>query len=294
VVQGPTTVFNPSLSVAEIEAQTAADPVAARSEWLAEFRTDLQSFLTDDLVDRAVDYARPLELPPLRGAGLFYKAFCDSAGGTGRDAYSLCIAHREADVVVVDVVRATTGAFDPQQVTEQYAKLVKEYNAHGVAGDRYAALWTASAWDRCGVTSTVSDIPKSQIYLESLPWWTRGRVLIPDHPRLIRELRLLERSTGRNRDVVDHPRGGHDDCANALCGVLRLLSDALGDYDLTTYRKAWDPSYATTDPARERAEIAMRRFMAEIAARDKARPLIAWDLPGGSGVAPPGTPIEVV
>jgi hypothetical protein len=56
-------------------------------------------------------------------------------------------------------------------------------------------------------------------------------VRLPDHARLLRKLRLLERRTHRGgKDSVDHPRGGHDDHANAVCGVLRELSNYLG-YD---------------------------------------------------------------
>jgi hypothetical protein len=52
------------------------------------------------------------------------------------------------------------------------------------------------------------------------------------HQRLLRELRLLERHTHRSgRDTVDHGRHGHDDHANAVCGVLRKMSNHLG-YDL--------------------------------------------------------------
>ena len=64
-------------------------------------------------------------------------------------------------------------------------------------------------------------MPKSQIYLETLPLWTRGLVSIPDHKLLIRELRLLERRTSRQgKDTVDHGRGGSDDYANAVAGML--------------------------------------------------------------------------
>ena len=42
---------------------------------------------------------------------------------------------------------------------------------------------------------------------------------------LIRELRLLERRTHRSgKDTVEHPRNGHDDHANVVCGVLSLLA----------------------------------------------------------------------
>jgi len=50
-------------------------------------------------------------------------------------------------------------------------------------------------------------------------------VRLPNYARLIRELRLLERRTQRSgKDTVEHPRNGHDDYANVVCGVLSLLA----------------------------------------------------------------------
>src|SRR4029077_1836412 len=108
-----------------IAAQREADPVAARSEWDSEFRSDLSAFLDDAVIDRAVDYARPLELPYLDG--LFYRAFVDASGGVGKDAYTIAIGHKEGEHYIVDLVRGTKGAFDPQAVTEEYAALCREY-----------------------------------------------------------------------------------------------------------------------------------------------------------------------
>src|SRR5262245_24784564 len=79
VVQGPTLVFNKTLDETAISAQRLADPTAARSEWDAEFRVDLVGFLDDELIDAAVDHARPLELPPR--PGVFYRAHVDASGG---------------------------------------------------------------------------------------------------------------------------------------------------------------------------------------------------------------------
>src|SRR5262245_28226043 len=63
------------------------------------------------------------------------------------------------------------------------------------------------------------------LYLESLPVFTRGLARLPNYARLIRELRLLERRTHRSgKDTVEHPRNGHDDHANVVCGVLSLLA----------------------------------------------------------------------
>ena len=36
---------------------------AARSEWDAEFRADIATFLDDELIEAAIDRSRPLELP---------------------------------------------------------------------------------------------------------------------------------------------------------------------------------------------------------------------------------------
>jgi hypothetical protein len=47
--------FNQTLDPEAIAAQQQADPTAARSEWLGEFRDDLSGFLDDELIDSAVD-----------------------------------------------------------------------------------------------------------------------------------------------------------------------------------------------------------------------------------------------
>ena len=229
VVQGASKRFNPLLVDEVIAAQRVADPAAAGSEWDAEFRTDIGAFLDDELIDGAIEHGRPLELPPRDGYSS-YKCFVDAAGGTGGASYALAIGHEERhdkdhNLFVIDVVRGTSGKFDPGEVTKQYAALCKDYRVRSVVGDNYSAQWVAGAWSQSGVGYERSELPKSQIYLEALPLFTRGLVRLPDHPKLLRELRLLERHTHRSgKDTVDHPRNGHDDHAN-VC--LRRAARAL-------------------------------------------------------------------
>jgi hypothetical protein len=64
VVAGPSTAFNPTLDLAEIERAGVIDPEAARSEWYGEFRSDLAALLLDADIDAAIDRDRPLELNP--------------------------------------------------------------------------------------------------------------------------------------------------------------------------------------------------------------------------------------
>ena len=74
------------------------------------------------------------------------------------------------------------------------------------------------------IAAAMAEQPKSALYLEALPAFTRGQISIPDYAPLIRELRLLERRVSRSgKDSVDHPRGGSDDYANAALGAVSLV-----------------------------------------------------------------------
>jgi hypothetical protein len=233
VVKGTSQQFNPTLSDATIAAQRLADPTGAISEWDAEFRTDVSSFLDDDLIEASIDHGRPLELPP--SASFRYKAFVDPSGGRG-DAYTLSIGHKENGRFIIDCVRGKhvpvdSHSFDPMLATQDFAEVCKQHRIVSVSGDNFSAEWCTQAWRKCGIHYVKSVLPKSAIYLECLPLFTRGLVSLPDHGKLIRELRLLERHTHRSgKDTVDHGKGGHDDYPNAVCGCLRALAVTSTDY----------------------------------------------------------------
>ncbi|HVA40841.1 MAG TPA: hypothetical protein VNF49_09260, partial [Candidatus Binataceae bacterium] len=70
-------------------------------------------------------------------------------------------------------------------------------------------------------------LTRSEIYLEVLPLFSQSRIELLDLPVLRTQLLLLERRTrAGGRDSVDHPRGAHDDHANAAAGALRLAAPA--------------------------------------------------------------------
>lgn len=236
VIQAPTELMNPTINKQIITRAYEKDPVAAASEYGAQFRTDLQGLLEQAWIERSV-MSGCAELPPQ--SGKVYASFSDAAGGArvGRDKFTISIGHAEPDgTSVLDVIRAIAPPFDPSVVVAEFAKLLKSYGLRTVTGDRYSSQWVVEAFAKEGITYLHSERSKSEIYLEAVSLFASGAVRILDNKNLISELILLERKTSRSgRDVVDHPVGAHDDLANSCAGVLvnvaignvRIPDDAL-------------------------------------------------------------------
>jgi hypothetical protein len=218
VIQSESKTFNPTLDDDVIQRAKDEDPEASVAEWDGLFRSDLSQFLDDAVIDAAIDYGRPLELPPRDG--LTYVAFADASAGR-HDQFVIGIGHREDGRIVADVIRGRRPPFDPATVAAEFAALAKEYRCTKIIGDAYAGEWVSQAFKKAGLEYRRSELPKSALYLESLPYFMRGAISIPNVPILIRELRLLERRVGRSgKDSVDHGASGSDDHANVLAGVI--------------------------------------------------------------------------
>ena len=221
VIQGSSREFNPMLDESEIQRNRKLDPTGSAAEWDANFRADISQLYDDETIDAAIDEDRPLEFPPREG--LRYFAFVDASAGR-HDAFTICIGHREGEGdqarFISDVIRGRRAPFNPSAVTEEYTGLAREYRCATIVGDNYAGEWVKQAFEKAGRPYVRSSLPKSGLYLESLPWFMRGAMSFPNIPHLVRELRLLERTPTRSgKDKVDHPaRGGSDDFANALVG----------------------------------------------------------------------------
>ena len=231
IVRGGTARFNPTISQLVIDKEIAKDPEGGRSEWEAEFRSDIAALLDDAVIEAAIDPSRPLELPP-RG-GRRYLAFVDPSAGR-HDSFTLTIGHLEKGAAkgeenfVGDVVRGRSAPFnDPPAIAREFSDLARQYGCTVITGDAFAGEWVAGAFKDCGMRYETSKLPKSALYLKSLPHWNRNAVSIPNLPQLVRELRGLERRTHRSgRDTVDHGARGADDFANSLCGCMYLAFSA--------------------------------------------------------------------
>ena len=217
VWQADTRAMNPTVAPAVIERAYEQDPVAAAAEYGAQFRQDVEAFLTPEAVE-AVTVSGRYELP--KESNCSYFAFTDPSGGA-RDSFSLAIAHLEGEKAVLDVIRERRPPFSPDAVATEYAELVKAYGLHRVTGDRYAGEWPREAFRKCGVEYVPSDRDKSAIYGAVLPAINSRRVDLLDSRVLKVQLLGLERRTARSgKDSIDHAPGARDDVANAVAGAL--------------------------------------------------------------------------
>jgi hypothetical protein len=221
VWKAPSRTMNPTLDPRVVKRALDEDPAAAGAEWLAEFRSDVEGFVTREVVEAATVPGR-FELPPDRKAR--HVAFCDPSGGSS-DSMTLAIAHAEGPsegrVGVLDCLREVRPPFNPEEVVAEFSSLLKRYGAHRVRGDRYGAEWVSQTFGRAGITYEPSARSKSDIYRELLPALNSGRVELLEHPRLLAQLVGLERRTSRGgRESIDHAPGAHDDVANAAAGGL--------------------------------------------------------------------------
>lgn len=219
VAQAESRTMNPSLPQRVIDAAMERDPQAARAEYFAQFRSDLEQFISREVLDQATR-PRPLEVPYQSGKAYF--AFTDPSGG-GADGFTLAIGHKETDQVVIDLLRERKGP--PGAIVSEYVDLLKSYGLKTVTGDRYAGEWPAQEFARHGINYRTAKKPKSDLYQDALAALNSGRVELPPDDRMLNQFTALERRTTRaGKDSIDHPPGGHDDRANAIAGLLSIAS----------------------------------------------------------------------
>lgn len=235
VWKAPSLRMNPTLDKSIVERAMEADEPAARAEYLAEFRSDVETFISRDVIEAAIA-SNAVELPPADGVNYF--GFVDPSGGA-HDSFTLAIAHREGDEVVLDAIRETKPPFSPESVVADYSALLKAYRIATVKGDKYAGQWPRERFQEHGVTYDQSALPKSDLYRELLPVLNGGTLTFLKNDRLVSQLASLERRVARGgRDSIDHGPGGHDDVANAVAGAVwaaKQNREWLFRYDGVTY-----------------------------------------------------------
>src|SRR5262249_32054342 len=216
VWRAPTRTMNPSVSQQVIDAATERDPASAAAEWLAEFRSDIESFINREAVEACITWD-VRERAPM--SAVRYYGFVDPSGGSA-DSMTLAIGHREEDVVIVDCLRERKPPFSPDDVVSEFAELFKSYRISRITGDRYAGEWPKERFKERVISYEPHQKPKSDLYRDLLPIINSRKIDLLDDARLLTQLVGLERRTARGgRDSIDHAPGAHDDLANAVAGL---------------------------------------------------------------------------
>ena len=121
-----------------------ADPVAAASEYGAEFRDLVGAFIAREVLDQAMrgDLTVSIE------AGTAYVLVLDVAGGCGSDSFALAVAHVEAGDDTTRIVRgsfveAQVPPFNPVAVLREVQGIAQEIGVATLYGDRASFAWVA-------------------------------------------------------------------------------------------------------------------------------------------------------
>jgi hypothetical protein len=227
VAQASSKTMNPSLPQRVVDRAYERDAASANAEYGAQFRTDVESFVTVEAV-RACVSTGILERPPNRG--LNFIAFIDPSGGSV-DSMCMAIAHKDhlCQAVTIDLLREAKPPFSPEAVCVEFSNVMKSYGISAAQGDRFANQWPVEVFARYGIRYEQSAEPKSALYIALLPLLNSRRIHLLDIPRLHSQLLGLERRVPRGgKESIDHAPGGHDDCANVIAGCAVAIMSKPG------------------------------------------------------------------
>jgi hypothetical protein len=217
VARGATRTFNQTIPQEEIDRELARDHARNSAELLAEFRGDLESYVSLEVVEQCI--GSYFEMAPAERVS--YAAFVDPSSGA-MDSFSMAISHVEGEQIIVDKLVERAPPFSPETVIQELCDVLKHYHVHRVVGDRYGGQFPAEQFLKRSIQYEASPKSKTDLYVDFLPMLNSGTVTLPRNDRLVHQLTSLERtvSKGSGKDVIDHPRNGdmHDDLANVCAG----------------------------------------------------------------------------
>lgn len=222
VWKATTREMNPTVPQSYVDNALERDHASAMAEYMAEFRSDIEAFVTREVVEACVTPG-VFERPFVRGVK--YRAFVDPSGGSN-DSFTMAITHREDDRIILDLARERKPPFSPEATIAEFCKTLKDYGIHEVTGDRYGGEFPREHFRKHGIEYRLSDKVRTDLYIELLPNLNSGKADLLDHPTLVNQIVGLERRVSRGgKESIDHAPGGHDDIANSVAGAIWLCSE---------------------------------------------------------------------
>ena len=232
VWRASTAEMNPTIDARRLAREQRVDAPRFAREYLAEFGDDIEAFLPGVWIESVVIEGRR-ELPP--DPSVTYTVTVDPSGGSvAGDEFALNVLYVDGDRFVQVLSKGWSSARGQQvnlsAICAEIAEICRRYRTSTVIGDHYAGEWPKQEFQKVGLFYKASAFDKSACYLEFEPQLATGRVELLDDPVLTRQLRQLERryKIGGKKVTIDHPKGGHDDRANALALGVAERAGSLG------------------------------------------------------------------
>ena len=241
VAQGASRDFNPLLPQSVVDRAMERDRAHATAEFLAQFRSDIESFVAFEVVRACLgDY---VEAAPL--AKYSYSAFVDPSGGSA-DSFTMAISHREGERIFIDAIREIQPPFSPEAVINEFAALCRSYRVRKIVGDKYAGEFPRELFRKRDIAYQCADKTASDLFRDLLPLLNSGRIVLPKSDRLVNQICGLERRVARSgKDSIGHSPGSHDDLANAAAGAAEYASARHEQQFTRTF--TWDGREVTVD-----------------------------------------------
>jgi len=214
-----TDYMNPLYRKEKIAEEYEEDPTSAKTEYGAEFRDDVSTYLTEQEVNLITSIGAVERLPSYEKR---YYAFVDVSGAR-KDSFAFAICHTETDSVVLDYMYECPAPYDVNEEVAKCSEHLRRYDVYQVTGDKYSGDVYAQKFREYHINYKFSELNKSEIFLEFQRVANLRRISLLDNPRLKSQLIALDRKPSRiGNDVVEKPPGGSDDLANAVAGATVL------------------------------------------------------------------------
>jgi hypothetical protein len=212
--------MNPTISSSDLEKEQRRNEEHYRREYLAVFTDSISAWIDPEILDAAVVRGRR-ELPRVGDA--IYVAALDPA--TRHNDFALAIAHRSPDrTITVDRLDAWTGTTKaPLQIKAVLVEIKSKLDDYGImsaVGDQFCSDPISQDLLELGVTYKISSFgaqTRAKIFTNLKHLLIQGKIRLPDHPELLRQLRNLREERTDRGQIDIRPTGGmKDDLAVAV------------------------------------------------------------------------------
>jgi hypothetical protein len=233
VWQLSTEEMNPEVKKNRLEKARRDSEQTFRREYLAEFTDHVLGWITPEILEPRI-LRGYRELPPVSDG--VYVAAIDPA--YRRSHCGFAVLHRSdlGHITVAYVTRWTGNKANPVNyapVCEQISEILTRYGINVLYGDQFSFDILKQIFARLGIEykqRTFNGSTRALIYGNLLQLMIQQKILIVDHPELLRQLRILEEFKTPNGSIDIRPPGSNKDDM-AIC--VALATSELSKMDLT-------------------------------------------------------------